>query len=975
MSVSLLFGVGAFAQTSLTLYPQQVSLTAPVGSATATQWVALNTTGQNVNFAAAVRYLSPAGGWLFVSPATGTTPAILTISASSSNLAAGTYVGQVTVAAGTVGGVVNVLFTVASVSGGGSLGVSPSGLTFFSQSGSTIVPAQTLSVTSTGAASVAFSASASSSGNWLTVFPQTATTPATLTVVPVAPNAAGKYTGTITITPLSGGNPTVAPVTLIVRTGGSPVPSLTLSHTALRFNHQIGTLEQPAQAVGLRTNGGTLSYTATTTASWLTLATNATPTPSGSVTDLAPGFFSAVASPTGLGPGTYIETITVRSADLPDIALPVSLTVTVNPTLNADPSSLVLDSFSGLGIIYITSTGSANLQFTAAASVPWFTVSPTSASTPGGFAFLTITPNSSGLAAGRYDGAVTLTVQDSGTSLVIPVALTVSGAAAQGVIETYTTSVELVSLAGGANPSRTVYLTTNPPGTTHEFTAVASSAGGWLSVAPFSGTISANPATPLTIGANAAAVPSPGTYKGVVTITSLVTGQQVAIEVSFLLNPLAIVAEPAALSFVQEQRGVAPPPRTILVTANAQTTFRVVVSPNWIKVGPLQGVVPSVLNVSVDPGGLPGGPNSGSFQIIGPNNQLTIPVSLTVLLPPSPTATPGSIALTYELGSPAPQPRLIAVGSTAEPIRFTAAATTESGVKWLTVAPTSGSTPTTLVASVNTAQLVPGKHSGVITVASAEGSDKARNASVSITLDVSAPKLAIQTLLHGATRAVAPIAPGQMLTITGTGLGPVSGLVARPTAAGAFETRLGDMRVLFDGVPAPLLSVRIDEILAIVPYAIHGRASARIQVEAGASLSIPIEAKVADAVPGLFTSGNLGRGQAAALNADFTLNSVLNPAPRGSAISVFGTGEGQTDPPGQDGRIITVDLRRPLLPVTATIGGRPAEVTYAGSASGQVSGLFQINVSIPDDVEPGAVPIQIQVGGAMTQSGVTIAVR
>jgi uncharacterized protein (TIGR03437 family) len=203
----------------------------------------------------------------------------------------------------------------------------------------------------------------------------------------------------------------------------------------------------------------------------------------------------------------------------------------------------------------------------------------------------------------------------------------------------------------------------------------------------------------------------------------------------------------------------------------------------------------------------------------------------------------------------------------------------------------------------------------------------------------------------------------------------VSGLVARPTAAGAFESRLGDMRVLFDGVPAPLLSVRIDEIQAIVPYAIYGRASARVQVEAGASLSIPIEAKVVDAVPGLFTSGSLGRGPAAALNADFTLNSVLNPAPRGSVISVFGTGEGQTDPPGQDGRVITVDLRRPLLPVTATIGGRPAEVTYAGSTSGQVSGLFQANVRIPDDIEPGVVPIQIQVGGATTQSGVTVAVR
>ncbi len=193
--VGLIFAVGAVAQTSLTLFPQQVNLTAPVGSTTATQSVALSTTGQNVTFAASVRYLGPTGDWLSVSPATGTTPAILTISASAANLAPGTYLGQVTVAAGTIGGVVNVWFTVPSVSGGGSLGVSPSGLTFISWSGSTIVPAQTLSGTSTGAAAAGFNAFASSSGNWLTVFPQTATTPATLTVAPIAPNAAGKYTG------------------------------------------------------------------------------------------------------------------------------------------------------------------------------------------------------------------------------------------------------------------------------------------------------------------------------------------------------------------------------------------------------------------------------------------------------------------------------------------------------------------------------------------------------------------------------------------------------------------------------------------------------------------------------------------------------------------------------------------------------------------------------------------------------------
>jgi uncharacterized protein (TIGR03437 family) len=172
-----------------------------------------------------------------------------------------------------------------------------------------------------------------------------------------------------------------------------------------------------------------------------------------------------------------------------------------------------------------------------------------------------------------------------------------------------------------------------------------------------------------------------------------------------------------------------------------------------------------------------------------------------------------------------------------------------------------------------------------------------------------------------------------------------------------------------------LLSVRHDRINAIVPYALHGRTTARVQVEIQDKLSIPIEVKVVDSAPGIFTVSGLGRGQAAALNADFTPNSPLNPAPRGSVIAIYGTGEGQTDPPGQDGRILATDLRRPLLPVTALVAGRPAEVVYTGSASTMVSGVFQTNIRIPEDVEAGAAAVQIRVGTAESPPGVTIAVR
>jgi uncharacterized protein (TIGR03437 family) len=77
-----------------------------------------------------------------------------------------------------------------------------------------------------------------------------------------------------------------------------------------------------------------------------------------------------------------------------------------------------------------------------------------------------------------------------------------------------------------------------------------------------------------------------------------------------------------------------------------------------------------------------------------------------------------------------------------------------------------------------------------------------------------------------------------------------------------------------------------------------------------------------------------------------------------------------------DGRIVDpLNVPQPLLPVTGSIGGQSAEVFYAGSAVGQVSGLLQVNMRVPLSVSPGdAVPVTIVVGSS-SQPGVTLAVQ
>jgi uncharacterized protein (TIGR03437 family) len=127
--------------------------------------------------------------------------------------------------------------------------------------------------------------------------------------------------------------------------------------------------------------------------------------------------------------------------------------------------------------------------------------------------------------------------------------------------------------------------------------------------------------------------------------------------------------------------------------------------------------------------------------------------------------------------------------------------------------------------------------------------------------------------------------------------------------------------------------------------------------------------------PGIFTASGTGSGQAAAVNQNGTLNSASAPAPTGSIISLFMTGEGQTTPAGVNGKPATAPYPKPIFGPGVRIGGQPAVVTYYGGAPGEVAGLMQVNVQIPLSIQPGnAVPVLVQMGNASSQTSATIAV-
>jgi immune inhibitor A len=220
------------------------------------------------------------------------------------------------------------------------------------------------------------------------------------------------------------------------------------------------------------------------------------------------------------------------------------------------------------------------------------------------------------------------------------------------------------------------------------------------------------------------------------------------------------------------------------------------------------------------------------------------------------------------------------------------------------------------------------------------------------------------------------VSPGQLVTFFGSSIGPATLVSLQLTAGGLVSTTLGGTRVLFDGVAAPLIYSYATQVSAVVPYAVKSKTYTEVQIEYQGRLTKKLVLPVAPSMPGLFTLDSSGRGPAAALNQDGKLNSASNPAAVNSSVVFWGTGEGETTPAGVDGLPATASYPKPVLKVSATVGGITATVDYLGAAPYFVAGVFQLNVKIPAGVTPGnAVPVVVKVGDVESPAVVTIAVK
>jgi uncharacterized protein (TIGR03437 family) len=951
---------------------------------------------------------SPANSWFSIVPTSGNLPNIITVepTANIASLATGAYTGVVTVF-GSDGSQAS--FNVNLTVNGGTtngLTVSPNPISMQTAvNGSSVQQAVTVTSVTGGT----LSASVTGSGLSVTVSNATVVANVPTSAITVTANPAGlangTYIGSLTVT--VGGVSQAVQVSFVVGTGsggGGGTGSISAAPSAVNFVYEINSGMQinQQQQVFLAGSG---NYTATVTnssgGSWLSVSSTSGSLPS--------QFFQIVANASGLAAGPYTGAVTFTNTSTSQTAVvSVNLLVTGTTAIYTSPGDLVFSYIAGTtsptqfqNLSLLASDNSA-VAVTAAISnpsnSPWLTITSNGSSIAGQAAYA-VTVNASNVANGLYTGYITVTAATGNSPVTVPVVLNVVGSSTGGGGGSLTLGTSSLTFQAALNGAATTQQLSVSATSATSFTASASTNSGnstWLSVSPAGSSVTN---TTLTVTANPAGLIA-GTYSGQITLVSGSGTQTVPVTMivgggggtggNITVTANGGTATSPSLTFTAQSVGATVPSQYLSVTSasgSSPISFTATLSGSscaWVNLGIVAGQAYQTplanLNVGATTTGLASGTYNCTLTLTPTGGTaVTVPLTLTVIGLPTISVSTTALSFSYSAGSSAPTAQTVTVtGAGSAAATFTAAATTTGTPSgWLSVTPTTGSAsasaPAPLTVSVDPTGLVAGTYTGTISVT--PGSGSAGGGTVAVTLTVTAPTPSITTVVNGASFLGGAVSPGEFVSILGTSLGPITPLGPSIDSTGKISTTLGNVQVFFSATPAPLTYVSSGQINCIVPYGVSGLSTVPIQVKFLAQPSNVVTQNVQASAPGIFSATGNGTGQGAILNQNNTLNTLTNPATKGSIIQIYMTGEGNTSPSGTDGAITGNATTVPVLPVAVMIGGQPATVVFKGEAPGIVAGVLQLNVTIPPTVTSGANQVSVTIGSNTSQANLTVAVQ
>ena len=801
-------------------------------------------------------------------------------------------------------------------------------VTLAGRSTGALVRAQDVTINSdVSGAAFTTSFATSQGGNWLSVTPNRATAPASVQITADPSQLApGTYQGTVSIgSDFSGAAPALIQVTFTI--GAAQPASLAVNTTGLSYSFLQGTAAATQTLFISNTGDGTFNFQAAastdTGGSWLSV------TPAAGL--VSAGLDSAVtvtADPAKLSPGTYTGLITISNATTPAQTRAVRVSMIVSPiqrTLLLSQYGLTFTALAGgpqvpSQMFGVLNTGQGSMPWSAQAvsfspGASWLSISPASGTTDAAslvVPFVQVTANTTGLASGTYYGKIVVSAPDAGNSPQI-------------------VSVVLNVLPKGSNPG----LLVRPTGMI--FTSVA---GGQ----------------------------APGSQDVVVTNLSNTP-------VSFISGHLP--SDPDNWFAEHPSNGTLAP----------GVPFHILIVPN--KSIPSPGIVRGTLTIQ---------PNDPTFsQQIVDLLQVVIPggTQTTTMRSANPTSAISTRAASSSC-SPAPLIPLFSQISSYNvvagwPNALEVTVVDSCGVPMtagrVTVSFTNGDPPLSLASLKDgrwAATWTPARLATQVTLtANAVATDQTVTGTATFQVNGVQPNSDPPVVQPGNVVTIAapsvtgaPIAPGSVISIFGTGFANSSASLANPP----YDTQLNGTSVVLGGALLPISAVTPGRIDAVVPFDAPINARQQILIQRGVALSSPEAITVSSAQPAIFSSDGTGAGQALiyriAADGTRTLAGPSNPAQAGDKIAIVCAGLGQVDQTLQAGSPApgTPPAQVKAAAVSVRLGSSEIMVDSATLVPGK-AGVYEVQVTIPGSVQAGdAVNVAVLVNGQSSQAGVTLSI-
>jgi uncharacterized protein (TIGR03437 family) len=387
--------------------------------------------------------------------------------------------------------------------------------------------------------------------------------------------------------------------------------------------------------------------------------------------------------------------------------------------------------------------------------------------------------------------------------------------------------------------------------------------------------------------------------------------------------------------------------------------------PSWLTVDPMSGTSPTQIRITCNPAGLAPGSYYQMLQLNGPSEARgwpggTIAFNIPVLFlvaqtvsttPYAPYLIVDPSTPTFHLSVDRPtESATVHLTSSGNPIAFTV------GPKpaWMTIQPSSGTTPVDLTVTVSPSPLSTGDDSEQIALNRSDGTA------------LGYLQVLVHEVLPDYVGYLAPYHIGQNTHFAPGGLfylnlDPILGAGDAAAAdPGALAFSMAGYSFKLNGIPVPLRSYTDHMFVAQVPwklvpatYTLDGFDASGHRIATG---QMALDAVAPASINGTAMAYLAKKADGSTVNA-------ANPARPGEAILVTITGQGAVTPALADGSAAPAAVASsPTLPMVATIAGLPANIRSA-TMSVTEAGVLDVWLDVPN-VADGYYDVSISVADA-----------